>query len=77
MGTWHGKETVSEIRAAVDRIQRLTTEIQGKVRIEMFNVWAKKETNQKLQEVAGSVRLDRRGPAELRYAALTEHNRLS
>jgi len=45
------EETVSEIRAAVERIQRLTTEIQGKVRIEILNVWAKKETNQKLQEV--------------------------
>lgn len=45
------EETVSEIRAAVERIQRLSTEIQGKVQIEMLNVWAKKETNQKLQEV--------------------------
>jgi len=35
------EETVSEIRAAVERIQRLSTEIQGKVQIEMLNVWAK------------------------------------
>ena len=46
--------TLARARSAIDyveRIQRLSTEVQGKVQIKMLNVWAKKETNQKLPEV--------------------------
>ena len=45
------EQAVNNIRACVNRIDALITQIEQKVDVEMVNVWAKRDTKKALQEI--------------------------